>query len=465
MEVEFWNPYSVPIYFSGESDEETGLKNRAIVVYFENMPEIEVEDRSSGRPPDLEDDLDNFMSYEKGDNRRYLNGWMDISPLEQERGAPVLMPGEVYRVLAPDPLQQPRGVARNFCFRKEPMQGSTDGIRWSAGEPRDARPDYNDRIRVKVKHPRKGVKIGFVAFSGSQTDYREEEPFFEIRNLDYDNFDYEQVFRSKHRPRVDSYQQAEFEQTLEDGILPFSNPYWNMDYYNIGLYTIAYHYKLTGDAEELAELLGSLDPRNPVLDADESFTDKAGEKHKVADYLEVKNFHRTDPEEDLDAFDPDDLFHDPEGRIHVGEKGPPRQVVMFDLPLSEPVSVGVLRFAQISGLSALAIGNPQGGSFNGVFDHYFMSPLAAASTGSARRLLNPWVEPLDRRQWQRELATTGTPRQDDAARLSQVGAFNLNSTSVEAWQAVLGASRFTPAAPAEGAWNLAGDSSSTPPVF
>ena len=469
VEVEFWNPYPVPITFPSDEGDEWGNKNRSIVVVFTGMPEIEIKAIGDSKVPELEDDLDNCMYYAEGSNGRYINGWMDVNPPDKHSDIPVLLPGEVYRVLAPSPDVQPRGVARRFCFQEGVnLQGKTDGLRWA--HSRGSRPDYNTEIRVKADHPRGGVDIAFLPFTGEDTDYREEEPFFKIEGLDFDDFKYKQVFRSKKEPDRDdddddeddgyvSYTEKEFAETREDGILPFSIPYPNMDGYKIDYYTIAYHYKLKGDADDLADLLTSLDPRNPVLDCDDKFTDREGHSRRVKELVEAENFTRTDPEDRLVAFDDDELFHDEDGRSHEDENL--RQFVAYDLPRTEPVSVGVLRFAQIPGLPALAIGSERAAGFNGVFDYYFMSPLAAPN--SPRRLLNPWLEPLERSQWQRDLSAEGEPRQDDAARLCQVGAFNLNSTSVEAWRAVLGASRQAEEE-TDGGWGVAEDGV-TPPAF
>ncbi|MBC2594007.1 hypothetical protein H5P28_07005 [Ruficoccus amylovorans] len=428
VEVEFWNPYSVPVTFPVDDSDPT-WKNRALVVYFDNMPTVKVRDVSGTGDP-VEDDLNDLLPRAGEPDTAYLCSWLELARSDTEgESPPVLQPGEVYRVLSPATVQQPEGLKRTLRFKNRKL--SADGTAtWAVGK--HTRPEDKAEIRVELDQPKGGVTIGFTAFPGPKQDYRALPPFFKITHLDYDDLD------GKHK--------------FYQGDVPFSLDVGGD--YTVDQYTIAYHFKLTDDEEDLTELLGSLDPRNPVLDYDGTFTDRDGVERRVKNFVELENVYRKKLNKDLDAFDEDELFHDPVVNAHRDEDGGGlRQVVMFDVPRSEPVSVGTLRFAQIPGVPVLGIGEPAGGTYNGVFDYYFMSPLA--QPGSSRRLLNPWLEPVDRHDWRGELETVGRPRADDASRLCLAGAFNLNSTSTEAWQAVLGASRLS--IPVDGEGGLGGE--------
>jgi len=112
-------------------------------------------------------------------------------------------------------------------------------------------------------------------------------------------------------------------------------------------------------------------------------------------------------------------------------------LVLFDLPRQELVSVGDLR--QLAGEFPAELGNPWG-TTNAWFDGYFFSTVPqnhAWNFAANEPLPNRYVRYLE--------SDRGTPaltdlrNVDNAARyLLARGAFNLNSTSVDAWRAVLG---------------------------
>lgn len=134
----------------------------------------------------------------------------------------------------------------------------------------------------------------------------------------------------------------------------------------------------------------------------------------------------------------------------ISAGGSVRQTVQFDLPRQEVVSVGQLQ--HIIGEKPYMLGTEQSGSTNNLFDRFFLSTLprwASWSPESPPPLPNRYVRvSIDD-------ATTapavGDPlgvnsttsdylldRTHAAKYLMQTGAFNINSTSVAAWSAVLG---------------------------
>lgn len=114
------------------------------------------------------------------------------------------------------------------------------------------------------------------------------------------------------------------------------------------------------------------------------------------------------------------------------------RLVFYDLPRQELVSVGDLR--HLSAQKAFEIGNPHAAANNRWFDHYFFSTVPhghAWDFAGGEPLPNRHVRHV---RSERAVAALADLRDaDNAARfLLQRGAFNLNSTSVDAWRMMLG---------------------------
>lgn len=109
----------------------------------------------------------------------------------------------------------------------------------------------------------------------------------------------------------------------------------------------------------------------------------------------------------------------------------------YDVPLVEPISVGLLSHLQFLGKGPFAIGNPWGESLNAVFDRYYFSGLSG--TRSYGDSYEGNLQALPNFRLRRFHGNEEDPDQGEtaAARMVIDGAFNLNSTSVEAWRAQL----------------------------
>jgi Tfp pilus assembly protein PilX len=142
-------------------------------------------------------------------------------------------------------------------------------------------------------------------------------------------------------------------------------------------------------------------------------------------------------------------------------------VSLFDLPRLPLLSVGELQHLQVKNQRPFSIGNSWGGATNSIFDRFFFS--GTPTSGSAPILENN--VPLPNWNLRPVAGTNLATLQGEAAStkgglssryLLQAGAFNINSTSVPAWRAVLSSVRFGSSAPFISA-KIVNDTSNTDP--
>ena len=191
---------------------------------------------------------------------------------------------------------------------------------------------------------------------------------------------------------------------------------------------IAFQFRMRDDVPDLEDWFTSKDPRAIAVD----FTD--------ADLLDLYDINDIDGDDQSDAdlplfnaFSNLDFFH---GQINNNF------FRLFDLPSAPPVSVGVFQHLQFKDTAPFAVGNIWGGDLNEVFDRFFISGVPRDTTSGfwtaqdARHpgsLPNPFLSiPEPGTISAAELVSEKT-----AQYFFQEGAFNFNSTSVEAWQAVI----------------------------
>jgi hypothetical protein len=195
---------------------------------------------------------------------------------------------------------------------------------------------------------------------------------------------------------------------------------------------IAFQYRLYDSVAELESWFTEIDLRSSTLDLDDAsifenvdVNDSDGDDYGDADLPSVAAFSNLD------------FFHGQQNNNFFR---------LFDLPATIPYSVGILQHLQIKGARPFSIGNDWGGDYNSTFDRYFISgiPQDAAATHwnhnttspIENSLPNPFISATERGRAQ---SLSNLQTKDSARYLHQKGAFNFNSTSQLAWEAILGA--------------------------
>jgi hypothetical protein len=402
--AEFINPYSLPLVFPADLN---GSYDRGVTLVFENMPTITVEDKS-GIGPTITQDLNNLSAYSVNDSRRYINTWVEIDTAGTPN-IPTLNPGEVYQVLEPEPVSQPRGLARDFGTTTWSTSGGT-------------KPANTAEISIKAVHPVGGITIKMVPYQNSGNP-RDFDPIMVYEGLEFDDFEITKIFNSGPNP---------FSRAT-------SSSYLRQDY------IIAYHFRLKSDAtdpQSMKDLLTSVELRDPDFQAKESFVDLNGVSKLKSEVLDPVD---SDPsviiQDDANLFSQLDQIMDPSSRDHQLDYNP---TLLYDIPVKSPLSIGQLSSLHVYKQAPRRIGSPQGGNYNRAFDRYFLSPKVQHPIDNTTVLLNPALgRKLEPYQNSRD---EHAPYQDDAELELVQGQFNLNSTSVKAWEAVLAAPILRPAA-------------------
>ncbi len=393
LQAEFWNPYSLPLRFA---DDQSRRWDRALTLHVENLPTVEVKDLS-GRAPTLLENLNQFSSYAPEDPRSSIHSWLEIKADSLPKH-PELLPGEVYQVMEPNPASQAQGLARNF----------TD-TRWSGSHA--TRPEDSALIQISAIHPPQGLRLRLLPYGTPRSVLTGMQ---EIRGLVFQDFQIHKRFNSGPNP---------FSRTTSSS-------------YVLDDYNFAYHFRIASDAweaESLNQYLLYANCMDPLFDSRESF--QYGE-HAPTSYAELLDPVSTYPpdvvSDSLNLFNGLDQFHDASPRSHAA---PSRKMLLIDVPDGDVFSIGQLSSLPIYQRPARIIGSPQGGELNAVYDRYYLSPKQLHPETNHPIALHPAVH---RRKTCRHPAAS-----DDAIEELSDGQFNINSTSIAAWEAMLRAPMLT----------------------
>lgn len=183
---------------------------------------------------------------------------------------------------------------------------------------------------------------------------------------------------------------------------------------NLGGWAFAYHMRL--DDGNLDALLRHYDPRNALAEVDAS--SGGDEYHAVIRNPTLYDKTRSLRESDFFA------------THYRGFANDDRQAFLADPPVGPAVSFSSLRHAPTEGRAAFAVGAGMQEDADAELDRYFFSTLPEGAWDGSFPLRNFRLIPATRNASVRR-------SRDDAKGLLLKGGFNINSTSVEAWKAVL----------------------------
>ncbi len=396
VEAELWNPYGVPMEMSaGDPHGYRGTGARGFIMVWDGLPAYTVENLDTGAS--FRFDMSAFDSSLRTNtvSNSMIHTWVVFRD-------GLLLPGETYHLLEPDPILQEEGLQRRIS--DTPWLWSEDG-----GEPAAAEagnwlaPDHVIRFTPDQQAHRVTVFVfpfqGVIPRAVHPLDYG--EPVYVLRDIPYRAEAFE-LFGSEYTRR-------------------FSLEYSPADY------RVAWYLRLLDDDESLERLMTRRDPREPVWD----FNDP-----RVAEFYDIEpdpraTVMREDYFSSLDPtfFDNRVNSHENTGSARYGD------LRLFDVPAVAPLSIGTLRHMPRLGKPAYSIGSVDGGAWNGVFDRYFFAGSTRYEPdGKTSRLWNPRLRvapgspDLDR----------GNPAAATVAPWLEIATpFNLHATSTKAWEAVL----------------------------
>lgn len=434
IDAEFYNPYPFPLLVN-EGD------NRAFQVVFRNLPDLRLEKRryaaDGTEVPGARDSTDwipmDSIPISRSSGDRWTASWINLDfnpsafsfPRRFRDRRPYLLPGEVFRVEDPDPASQPQGLWKAI----QHAVGVGDR---SIGSVSNA-----DTVRVEGR-PRQlsngsavdGFDIEVYEWRGSSGPrwFRPGTPIFAIRNIPYDAFEY--VF-SNDPPYL---QGSGFSSDIDVS----------------DLYVFAFHFRLgpRWDDPDAADLLESIDLRRPEIDYNGTFVDRDGNTRSYSEFIRIASTNPIDTESNLSAVFPgQDLFSDVE--VRSSRDNAFRDIRPYDIPMRDLLSVADLRHLPVDGRPPLALGSVWGADtfatgsvdLNEAFDRYYISTvpsdLSVWSKDDDSALPNPRLLLVQQAQDDPAVGNADL-RESDASQYFKVrGAFNLNSTSVDAWHAVL----------------------------
>jgi len=389
--VVFWNRLTVPVL--------AGPQGRMFLVEFVGSPEVTVTnlETQSAFVVDLDDcPQEDFGIIRQGLRERGLWFWAEVTDTAtygmSGRG---LLPGEVYALVNPSPVTQPQGLARILTKMTWKMDRSYHGPGWKRPDPTVFLP--TDRIEIAVRFRSKvGIRLrpyaGEPARDVAVSDYP-ARPVIALENLSFPDFLIRTTGEDYSREDSSGYVIEERRACLRVRLRP----------------------------REPGELWAAA-ARGSLARALWDFSDPAEAAEWVVDHP-VRSA--------LDVVDHDasplagSLWDAQVNRHDAADAGAFASVRLRDVPCRPWLSVGALRHLE----------SPDSTDWMKRLDRaFFSAPLEVPEPGIVSH--NPFLVP----------AGSGviSASSESAGGFLVVGAFNVNSRDVKAWERFLGA--------AEGAW-------------
>ena len=457
-DVEFWNPYPFPIRMPIDPDkdkdrcfiimlvpsviDETGTNTEQMILSIRN---VDLAEELHTNLFDFDEDLGSGPSG-GGSNSNTLNetvlqSWMEIEDV-------VLQPGEVYHATT----GQTQGLARDLGgyvlkkgrANKEKAESYIPDIehdyhKWSWHTTKDPKypvlePDHT--IQIDLRMPENGVTLRIINYSSSLTNstspiYEDDpdnewaKPVWELRNI---------YKISNPDPLIlqgDEYSRS-------------TSGTYTMNNFNIG-----FHFRL--DDEQIFDLVETpdasdfalrFDLRQPVWDYENPAVQEIVLISPYEDEDEDVNENPFQVSNVANLFDGTDLIADASADTHAGDY---ERAFLYNAPMHEPLSVGALHRLPLSfetveydvdgdGTDELVqerIGTPWGGDLNEAFDKYFYTGAPNTGWTDDLPLGVSHLRPISK------LTNSEVRQQDAAEHLLMAGGFNINSTSISAWESML----------------------------
>ena len=446
-DVEFWNPYPFPIRMPADPDQskdrcfiimlvpsvidETGADTEQMILSIRN---VDLAEELHTNLFDFDEDLGSGPSggglTKNTLNETVLQSWMEIEDV-------VLQPGEVYRATT----GQTQGLARDLGgyvlkkgrANKEKAESyipdaDHDYHKWSwhtTKEPKYPVLEPDHQIQIDLRMPENGVTLRIINYSSSltnstspiyedDTDNEWAKPVWELRN----------IYKVPNPPR----------QTLRgDEYSRSSSGSYTMNNFNIG-----FHFRLAdelvfGATPDASDLALRFDLRQPVWDYDDP---------TVREIVEITEENPFNVSNLANLYDGIDVIADANTDTHAGTF---ERAFLYNAPAHEPLTVGALHRLPLSfetvdydanddGIDDLVqkrIGTPWGGDLNQAFDKYFYTGAPVSGWTDDIPLGVAQLRPISK------LTNSEARQQDAAEHLLMAGGFNINSTSTEAWEAML----------------------------
>lgn len=409
LKAEFWNPYSAPLLLSvGDT--------RPFVVNVTGLPTVWFEHTSNpgGAIITPEKDIDDMES--SSVHLPVTSSWMVFNEdSEQYEGNALLRPGEVYALEDPDPWNQGFGLAKETGLYIGEDQNITD----------------SSFVSFYGKPSSEGGVIWSFYRGSDIASVDLNAPVFQLGRVPYTEFRYALSPRAEHGFPFTVTNRTEVD--IRDR------------------YILSFHYRLKPRWDDEVDQLALIDNelRRPLFDyeGEENLFDTMNTNPLDGNISLSGNFFEQD-------FAWDAILRSSDWNGDDEEFGDSR---IYDLPVQEAITVADFRLLPFKGYPPRALGSSGersvgevGDDLNMAFDRYFLSTLPPDS-----ELPDPEAIPANsvlansRMKLLRKNPNTGEAsyasdelRSRDSAQYFTVkGAFNWNSTDVEAWKAML-ANRF-----------------------
>lgn len=350
MESELLNPYPWDLAFDSRTTTD-GMEGRGYIIMVHGLPVIEISntrtlpDGSSFEVGRFQANLSHFLPESEGfryntPSDQVIHSWQRFAVLSTpqtgwRRGIDA---GTVYQILEPDKTD---GLARTLADK------SNNWI-WTDSDdstiPRTIAAD--DTISVRSHSPKDSVTIEFVPYAGEIEANDTPESYKARHGV---------MLRLKNIP----FNPIQLELAGSQYCLETSGSYTRDNY------RFAYYFKLNDDPDSLDRLSRLIHPQDPEIDFGNP---------EIRDLYSITSDPVLAQQEKSVFSSLDPLFWDTPGEENDHPPDRPT-IILSELPVVDPISPSVFSSLILHGRPPFAIGNPDAGDWNDVFDRYFFSGL------------------------------------------------------------------------------------------